>query len=137
MLIAVDFDGTIVEDRYPKIGDPKIFAFETLREIHKNRHNIILWTTRTGQELEEAVEYCSKNGVEFYGLNTSYPEEKYDPEKDSRKIICDVFVSHRNIGGMKSWGEIWQDLQEMESAGIDAGRKRPFLSRLFGGFSKK
>ena len=55
MVIAVDFDGTIVEDAYPDIGEPKIFAFETLKEIQKARHQLILWTLREGEELEEAV----------------------------------------------------------------------------------
>ena len=111
MVIAVDFDGTIVEDCYPEIGEPKIFAFETLVEIQKNNHQLILWTTRTGERLEEAVAFCKKNGVEFYAVNASYPEEKFE-NTASRKINCEVFVSEKNIGGMPGWGEAWQEIRK-------------------------
>ncbi|MGB0403261.1 MAG: BT0820 family HAD-type phosphatase [Salibacteraceae bacterium] len=113
MVIAIDFDGTIVEDNYPEIGDPKIFAFETLREMQKKRYQLLLWTTREGDELEEAVEFCRKNGVEFYAVNNSYPEEKFDDVSASRKLNCEVFISHKNIGGVEGWGEIFQELKSL------------------------
>ena len=69
MKIAVDFDGTIVEHRYPQIGEEKLFAFETLKQLQKLGHQLILWTFRYGAELEEAVEYCKKKGLEFYAVN--------------------------------------------------------------------
>ena len=40
LTIAVDFDGTIVEDAYPKIGKPRIFAFETLKKLQQDGHLI-------------------------------------------------------------------------------------------------
>ena len=67
--IAVDFDGTIVEHEYPAIGKEKLFAFQTLRELEKLGARLILWTFRAGKELDEAVEYCMKNGIEFYAVN--------------------------------------------------------------------
>ena len=63
MKIAVDFDGTIVEHRYPQIGEEKLFAFETLKQLQKLGHSLILWTFRHGKELDEAVEYCRKKGT--------------------------------------------------------------------------
>ena len=72
--IAVDFDGTIVEHKYPEIGKEILFAFDTLKALQKQRHLLILWTYRTGKELDEAVECCRKNGLEFYAVNASYPE---------------------------------------------------------------
>ncbi len=106
--IAVDFDGTIVEHKYPEIGKEILFAFETLRALQKQNHQLILWTYRSGKELEEAVEYCRRNGVVFYAINASYPEEEFDEEYDSRKIDADLFIDDRNIGGLISWGEIYQ-----------------------------
>ena len=61
--LAIDFDGTIVEDAYPSIGKPKIFAFETLKKLQSEGYRLILWTYRHGKSLEEAVEFCRKNGV--------------------------------------------------------------------------
>lgn len=107
--IAVDFDGTIVEDRYPKIGKPIIFAFDTLKKLQDKGHRLILWTFRKGETLEEAVKFCEKNGIVFYAVNMSFPEEEFDPTH-SRKIHADLFIDDRNIGGLKSWGEIYQEL---------------------------
>ena len=73
--IAVDFDGTIVENKYPKIGKPLPFAFETLKAFQKKGCVLILWTCREGELLDEAVEFCRRNGVEFYAVNQNHPEE--------------------------------------------------------------
>lgn len=113
LIIAVDFDGTIVEDGYPGIGNAKIFAFETLKELQNKGHRLILWTYRHGKKLDEAVEYCRKNGLEFYAVNRSYPEEKFDGAV-SRKINADVFIDDRNVGGLLGWGEIYQQLLKTE-----------------------
>jgi predicted mannosyl-3-phosphoglycerate phosphatase (HAD superfamily) len=77
--IAVDFDGTIVDDAYPAIGKPK-FAFETLKRLQAEGYRLILWTYRHGKTLDEAVEFCKKNGVEFYAVNSSFEGEVFDSE---------------------------------------------------------
>lgn len=112
MVIAVDFDGTIVEDRYPDIGKEKRFAFMTLKALQKEGHRLILWTYRSGRTLEEAVEFCRRNGIEFYAVNKSYPEEDFNESEASRKIHADIFIDDRNIGGMMEWGKIWQLIGE-------------------------
>lgn len=107
LIIAVDFDGTIVEDAYPKIGKPRIFAFETLKRLQNDGHRLILWTYRSGIRLEEAVQFCEENGIHFYAVNKSFPEEQFDYSK-SRKIYADIFIDDRNIGGVLGWGEVYQ-----------------------------
>lgn len=107
--IAIDFDGTLVENQYPKIGKPILFAFETALKLQEKGHRLILWTYRSGRTLEEAVAFCKKNGIEFYAINKSFPEEEYDIS-DSRKINADIFIDDRNIGGLMPWGEIYQEL---------------------------
>ncbi|NOQ28317.1 MAG: hydrolase [Bacteroidales bacterium] len=107
MIIAVDFDGTIVEHEYPKIGKPKLFAFETLKALQDRGDQLILWTYRSGKELDEAVEFCKINGIEFYAVNKNYPEEVYDGSI-SRKILAEVYIDDRNIGGFMEWSEVWQ-----------------------------
>ena len=129
MIIAVDFDGTIVEDKYPGIGKEKRFAFPTLKALQKEGHLLILWTYRSGRRLDEAVEFCRKNGVEFYAVNKSYPEEAFDPLlPTSRKIHADVFIDDRNVGGLAEWGEIWQMITG-EPAGGEPTRKKWFRFR--------
>ncbi len=109
LVIAVDFDGTIVEDSYPKIGKPLIFAFETLKKLQEDGHRLILWTYRCGEKLDEAVDFCEKNGIHFYAVNKSFSEEDYDGSM-SRKIHADLFIDDRNIGGFSGWGEVYQML---------------------------
>jgi hypothetical protein len=120
--IAVDFDGTIVDHEFPAIGKEKLFAFHTLKELNKLGANLILWTFRTGKELDEAVEFCKRNGVEFYAINKNYPEEVYD-ETISRKIDADIFIDDKNIGGFPGWSEIWQMINPYELHQLEAEKK--------------
>jgi hypothetical protein len=111
MKIAVDFDGTIVTHAYPKIGKPIPFALEVLRKLQaEDHHTLILWTMREGRLLQEAVDYCEKNGVYFYACNKNYPEEELK-EDSPRKIAVDIFIDDRNIGGLIDWGVIYQIIQ--------------------------
>lgn len=133
--IAVDFDGTIVEHEYPKIGKEKLFAFRTLKELEKQGASLILWTFRTGKELDEAIEYCRNNGLEFYAVNRNYPEEIMD-ETVSRKINADIYIDDKNLGGFPGWSEVWQFLNPYEmqekiaEKRISSNRKNLF-KRLF------
>jgi hydroxymethylpyrimidine pyrophosphatase-like HAD family hydrolase len=107
MKIAVDFDGTIVENKYPEIGEEQLFAFATLKEFQKQGHQLILWTYRSGGSLREAIDFCKQNGIDFYAVNKNYPEEKFD-ERISRKIDADVYIDDKNIGGFLGWSKIWE-----------------------------
>lgn len=109
MVIAVDFDGTIVEHRYPKIGKTLPFAFETLKSLVEEGHLLIMWTYRSGKYLDEAVEFCKKNGLEFYSVNKNNPNEKYN-SSISRKILADIYIDDRNFNGFPGWGIIGQQL---------------------------
>ena len=111
MTIAVDFDGTIVRHRYPKIGDEIPFATETLRLLLRERHRLILWTVREGRLLDEAVEWCRARGVEFYAINRDFPEEDATGSGFSRKIKADLFIDDRNFGGLPDWGTIYHRIQ--------------------------
>ncbi len=108
-VIAVDFDGTIVTHAYPQIGKEMLFAFATLKELQSRGHKLILWTFRSGDLLDEAVEYCRMNGVEFYAVNKNYPEEEFS-DKISRKVNADIFIDDRNVGGFRGWSDTWQML---------------------------
>ena len=119
--LAIDFDGTIVEDAYPSIGKPKIFAFETLKKLQSEGYRLILWTYRHGKSLEEAVEFCRKNGVEFYAVNSSFEGEIFDDETQSRKIDADLFIDDRNLGGFPGWGEIYNIITERIEFRVEGG----------------
>ena len=127
LTIAVDFDGTIVEDAYPGIGKPLIFAFETLKKLQEEGHRIILWTYRSGVRLEETVTFCEEQGVVFYAVNKSFPEEQFDYTK-SRKIHADIFIDDRNIGGLLAWGEIYQQLTNSSPYNKQSEKKKGFFN---------
>lgn len=126
LILAVDFDGTIVEDAYPSIGSPRLFAFETLKRLQQDGHRLILWTYRHGEKLNEAVAFCKENGIEFYAVNKSYPEEQLSNEV-SRKIHADLFIDDRNIGGILGWGEIYQMLTNEQPTTKPPKKKKGFF----------
>jgi len=133
MKIAVDFDGTIVENKYPGIGKPMLFAFETLQQLQKKGHQLILWTYRSGTRLDEAVAFCQEHGIEFYAVNKNFPEEKED-QRISRKIAADIFIDDRNLGGFPGWSEVWKQLnpdvyQEPDKQGNPGKRKKGFFNK--------
>ncbi|MBN2668086.1 MAG: hypothetical protein JXR60_02555 [Bacteroidales bacterium] len=138
MVIAVDFDGTIVEHKYPAIGKTKLFAFETLKALQQKNHQLILWTYRSGDELKEAVDFCKSNGIEFYAVNNNYPEEIFD-DNISRKINADVYIDDRNIGGFPGWSKVWELLEneteymkQLEEQNKQSNPKKGLFSKLFG-----
>lgn len=109
MVIAVDFDGTIVEHRYPSIGKELPFAIETLVKLKEEGHRLILWTVREGMYLDEAVEFCRNKGLEFYAVNSDYPEEIQENNNNyTRKIKADIWIDDRNLGGLPDWGRIYE-----------------------------
>lgn len=114
--IAVDFDGTIVEHRYPEIGEELPFATETLRMLIKEQHRLILWTVREGDLLQQALDWCHERGVDFWAINRDYPEEEEDKNNHfSRKIKADYFIDDRGIGGLPEWGQIYRIIHEHRS----------------------
>jgi len=106
MIIAVDFDGTLVEHEYPKIGKPIPFAIDTLKLLQKDpKFRLILWSVREGALLQEAVDYCESRGLKFYAVNKNFPEEEVP---SPRKINADLFIDDRNLGGLPEWGVIYK-----------------------------
>ena len=144
MIIAIDFDGTLVEHKYPEIGREIPFAFETLRRLQQDKHRLILWTVREGRLLDEALAFCRERGIEFYAVNRDYPEEEKGANRHySRKLKANLFIDDRNLGGLPDWGTIYEmvtrklsyeDLMrkyEAESY-YDPPKKKGFFARVFG-----
>jgi len=106
MIIAVDFDGTIVENRFPGIGSEQPFAIECLIRLQQEeQHQFVLWTMREGDLLEEAITWCKERGLVFYAANKNYPEEK---QGGTRKIRADLYIDDLNLGGIPDWKLIYQ-----------------------------
>jgi histidinol phosphatase-like enzyme len=118
--VIIDFDGTLVEHEFPKIGEPFPEAFEVLKELKKAGWKLILWTCREDdgedpktQYLTEAVEFCRKNGVEFDAVNESVPELEWRPETSpNRKPYGHYHIDDRNLGGFVDWNVVRQVILE-------------------------
>ena len=97
MTIAVDFDGTITEeDLYPEIGKIRKHFIDWLIKRKNQGDNLILWTCRTGDTLEEAIEVCKQNGLTFDAVNKNLYEDIEPGYKSIRKIIADVYIDDRS-----------------------------------------
>ncbi len=105
MIISVDFDGTIVEHAFPKIGKAIPHAIEVLKELQADGYRLILWTYRHGRTLDDAKSYCKENGLDFYAYNANEPGEVF-ANGMSRLIEADVYIDDRNIGGLYNWTEV-------------------------------
>lgn len=119
MIIAVDFDGTIVRHRYPEIGEEIPFATTTLKMLQREQHRLILWTVREGKLLDEAVAWCRERGLEFYAVNRDFPEEDMSGSGFSRKLKADLFIDDRNFGGLPDWGLIYHRIKEGKALTAD------------------
>lgn len=139
MVVAVDFDGTIVEHEYPRIGKEKPFATATLKRLLREKPDLklILWTVRQGKLLDEAVEWCRERGVEFYAVNANYLDETVPKGTTGcRKLTADVYIDDRNIGGFPGWGNIYAMLggkPDEPQPSLSKPQKKTFLQKLFGG----
>ncbi len=95
MTICIDFDGTIVEHAYPEIGDPIPMAIETILQLQKRGHAIILFTMRHGETLKQAVEYVENAGISLYGVNENPKQKEWT---ESRKVYGHHYIDDAAIG---------------------------------------
>ena len=91
-IYAVDFDGTIVENAFPDIGQINQKVREFLLKRKEKGNIIILWTTRDNEKLYEAVEFCDNHGIPIDYVNRNVPWLDFDT---SDKIFADVYVDDR------------------------------------------
>lgn len=94
-IIAVDFDGTLCSNCYPQIGVPNFRLIRILKDLKKNGKKLILWTCRSGTELEQALAWCRKMGVIFDAVNDNLPEITEQYRNNSRKIFADVYIDDK------------------------------------------
>lgn len=95
-IIAVDFDGTLCENKWPEIGEPNEMLFLYLLKQQSVGNKIILWTCRTGRLLDEAIQMCKNKGLIFDAVNENLPETIKWMVGDSRKIYADIYIDDRN-----------------------------------------
>lgn len=126
MIIAVDFDGVLCENNFPEIGKPNYAMITLVQHLIDDGHEVILWTTRNGKELEKAVEWCEYRGLHFCAVNEPAPSNeleyrnKYDSQ--SRKIYADVYIDDHNLDyvvNAKNWTVIRGTMIKQVQKGMD------------------
>lgn len=102
VIIAVDFDGVLCTDKFPEIGEPQYEVISLVRQLIDRGNEVVLWTTRNGDELDAAVRWCEDRGLHFCSVNAPAPsnEREYRSKypTQSRKIYADVYIDDHNIG---------------------------------------
>ena len=99
-IIAVDFDGTLCENKYPEIGEPNNALLDELKIRKRNGAKIILWTCRVGDQLEQAIDWCQDHGLVFDAVNQNLPEIVESFGGDCRKVFAHEYIDDRNVGDM-------------------------------------
>ena len=102
-VIAVDFDGTVVSDKFPSIGEPNIELITWLKMCKENGCKLILWTCRTDVTivdgtgaLENAVNFCREElDLEFDAVNQNLPEVQEKWKNDTRKVLADYYLDDK------------------------------------------
>lgn len=97
-ILAVDFDGTLVDDRFPEIGPIKWDVWEAVESYRLLGYKIILWTCRDGDRLKDAVKFCADNGMVFDAVNRNTPEVIKLYNNDTRKVYADIYVDDKGVG---------------------------------------
>ena len=91
-IVAVDFDGTLVENAFPNIGKEISGAFSALKQMKKEGIILILWTCRSGKFLDDAIKFCKDKGIEFDSINENYKGLSFTT---SQKIYADMYIDDR------------------------------------------
>jgi len=101
MIIAVDFDGVLCEDRFPEIGTPDHEVVSLVRQLIDAGHEVVLWTCRTDDRLTEAVEWCEDRGMRFCAVNENAPSNRArwaaEYPNGTRKVYADVYVEDHDL----------------------------------------
>lgn len=97
MIYAVDFDGTLCRNAWPEIGEPNFELIRFLKQAKANGAELILWTMREGETLNQAVEWCSQHGLEFDVVNDNLEQLKAAYCNNPRKVYADYYIDDHNM----------------------------------------
>lgn len=94
-IVCVDFDGTCVTHEYPKIGDDVPNAVNVLKKLNENEVKIILWTIRSGEHLEDAVNWFAEREIKIWAVNKN-PQQRFWSK--SPKAYANVYIDDAALG---------------------------------------
>lgn len=108
-IIAMDYDTTLFAGSFPELGEPIKEVIDKVKEFQATGLvEVALWTCREGKSLEEAVQRCKEQGLEFDAINENTPYELDYMERQkakgntfaTRKIYADIYVDDKAPGSI-------------------------------------
>ena len=137
MIIAIDFDGTICRNKYPEIGDPMPLAIESIKELKERGHDLILWTCRQGDLLDDAVRWCEEHGIPFDLVNEHEPNNlKAFDGVSGNKVFADIYIADHNLGGFPGWERAMEIIIEAEAPKLEWMKSEEFPQENAIGYAK-
>ena len=108
MIIAIDFDETIVEHEFPGIGDLKPNAKKVINQLYQDGHCIIIWTCRyTEKSLIDMKRFLYDNDIKYHKINENSQFLTFNPYP---KIYADIYIDDKQLGGLPLWLSIYDDI---------------------------
>lgn len=115
MIIAVDFDGTIVRSNYPVILGEQPYAGEALRKLHAQGHYIIIWTCRCGDQLLKAINWLLEHQIPFDRINDHNPENVAKYGEGGNKVYAHCYIDDKNLFSFPGWPACMAEIERMEA----------------------
>lgn len=109
-ILAIDFDGTIVEHAYPQIGKLMPFAKSAINLLYELNNYIIISTCRGGQELNCARFHLDLMGIKYHKINENAPFEMIGFQPFP-KVFANVYIDDLNFGGFPGWQKVLFELE--------------------------
>jgi len=76
MTINIDFDVTVTTHDYPSIGKD-IGAQKVLKRLTDSGHQLILFTMRSGKELDDSINWFKQNNMEYKLILLNLPGQPH------------------------------------------------------------
>lgn len=112
LILAIDFDGTIVEIDYPHIGKLKKDAVKYINKLYAEGYIIVINSCRADEVEEEMCKFLCKMGIKYHHVNKNDPSLIEYYGFDTRKISADIYIDDKNLGGLPRWKRIYKMIQK-------------------------
>lgn len=112
MIVAVDFDGTLHDGKWPGIGEPLEGAIATMKEMQEMGVYIVIWTCRSGDDQTRMINWLLEHQIPFDRINDNNPSHTLYFGNNSRKIHADLYIDDRQVGGLPTWCDIYDYVRD-------------------------
>lgn len=111
LVLSIDFDGTIVEEKFPDVGKIIPEAKKYINKLYDDGHHIVINTCRSGRYEGNAEAFLKRRGIKYHYINANMPFLIEQYGQDCRKISADIYIDDRCLMGLPSWKEIYEIVQ--------------------------